>query len=150
MSDENLNEEEIVVDPDPTPEPEPKPTPTHPDTRNSILNSVKKSIGIEPAYEPFDDEIIMDINTILGVLNQLGVGTIGFAITDNTATWDQFMAPEALKGITINEVKTYVAKRVQMLFDPPTSGIYMDALKNVVSELEFRINVAVETPIHED
>lgn len=150
MSDENLNEEEIVVDPDPTPEPEPEPTPTPPDTRNSILNSVKKSIGIEPEYTPFDAEIIMDINTILGVLNQLGVGTIGFSITDNTATWDEFFVPETLKGITINEVKTYVAKRVQMLFDPPTSGIYMDALKQVVSELEFRINVAVETPIHED
>lgn len=117
---------------------------------NSILDSVKKSIGIEPDYHPFDEEIIMDINTILGVLNQLGVGTIGFSITDNTATWDEFLAPEALKGITINEVKTYVSKRVQMLFDPPTSGIYMDALKQVVSELEFRINVAVETPIHED
>lgn len=117
---------------------------------NSILDSVKKSIGIEPDYHPFDEEIIMDINTILGILNQLGVGTIGFYITDNTATWDQFMAPEAVKGITINEVKTYVSKRVQMLFDPPTSGIYMDALKQVVSELEFRINVAVETPIHED
>lgn len=150
MSDENLNEEEIVADPDPTPEPEPEPTPTHPDTKNSILNFVKKSIGIEPEYTPFDAEIIMDINTILGVLNQLGVGVIGFSIEDNTATWDEFLVPETLKGITINEVKTYVAKRVQMLFDPPTSGIYMDALKNVVSELEFRINVAVETPIHED
>jgi hypothetical protein len=117
---------------------------------NSILDSVKKSIGIEPDYHPFDDEIIMDINTILGVLNQLGVGTIGFTIEDNTATWDEFMAPEAEKEITINEVKTYVSKRVQILFDPPTSGIYMDALKNVISELEFRINVAVETPIHED
>ena len=117
---------------------------------NSILDSVKKSIGIEPDYHPFDTEIIMDINTILGVLNQLGVGTIGFTIEDSTATWDEFLAPEALKGITINEVKTYVSKRVQMLFDPPTSGIYMDALKQVVSELEFRINVAVETPIHED
>lgn len=117
---------------------------------NSILDSVKKSIGIEPDYHPFDEEIIMDINTILGVLNQLGVGTIGFTITDNTATWNDFMAPEALRGITINEVKTYVAKRVQILFDPPTSGIYMDALKNVISELEFRINLAVETPIHED
>lgn len=117
---------------------------------NSILDSVKKSIGIEPEYHPFDEEIIMDINTILGVLNQLGVGTIGFTIEDNAATWDDFLAPEALKGITINEVKTYVSKRVQILFDPPTSGIYMDALKQVVSELEFRINVAVETPIHED
>lgn len=150
MSDENLNEEEIMVDPDPTPEPEPEPTPIPPDTKNSILNSVKKSIGIEPEYHPFDEEIIMDINTILGVLNQLGVGTIGFTIEDSSETWDEFLAPEALKGITINEVKTYVSKRVQILFDPPTSGIYMDALKQVVSELEFRINVAVETPIHED
>lgn len=147
MSEENLTEE-LNEDPTPTPEPTPITEPTY-DTVNSILNSVKKALGLEPTYEPFDEEIIMDINTVLSILNQLGVGVLGFTIVDNTATWNDFLVNEIEKGITINEVKTYVAKRVQMLFDPPTSGIYMDALKNVVSELEFRINLAVETPIRE-
>ena len=147
MSEENLNEE-LNEDPTPTPDSTPTTEPTY-DTVNSILNSVKKSLGLEPSYTPFDDEIIMHINTVLSILNQLGVGVLGFTIADGTSTWADFLDNETAKGITVNEVKTYVAKRVQILFDPPTSGIYMDALKNVISELEFRINVAVETPIRE-
>ena len=122
---------------------------------DNILDSIKKSIGIAPDYHPFDDELVMDINTVLGVLNQLGVGTIGYTVklnpddpeAESEGFWSEFLADEEDREITINEVKTYVAKRVQVLFDPPTSGIYMDALKQVISELEFRINVAVETPI---
>lgn len=118
---------------------------------DSILESVKKSLGLEANYHPFDDEIIMSINTVLGILNQLGVGQIGYQLDEEgEGTWTEFLAKEADAGIAIPEIKTYVAKRVQILFDPPTSGIYMDALKQVISELEFRINVAVETPLHED
>lgn len=150
MSDENLNEEiEVNTDPDPEPTPTPEPEPLPPDTKNSILTTVKKSLGLSPDYPPFDEEIIMDINTVLGVLNQLGVGVLGYTIEDNTATWSDFLANEIEKGITLNEVKTFVCKRVQLLFDPPTSGIHMDALKQVISELEFRINAAVETPFTE-
>ena len=124
---------------------------------DNILDSVKKSIGIAPDYHPFDDELVMDINTILGVLNQLGVGKLGYTISldsedpekESTGSWSEFLTNETAKGITLSEVKTYVAKRVQILFDPPSSGIYMDALKQVISELEFRMNVAVETPIEE-
>lgn len=142
MSDENTNtpiEEPIQEDPEPTP------TPPSPD---SILNSVKRVLGLTPEYTPFDEEIIMDINTILGIVNQLGAGKIGFTIQDSTATWADFLERETAKGITVNEVKTYVAKRVQMIFDPPTSGIYMDALKENVRELESRILYNIETPLH--
>jgi hypothetical protein len=91
----------------------------------------------------------MDINTVLGILNQLGVGKLGFTIEDDSETWSDFLQNETIKGITLNEVKTFVAKRVRLLFDPPTSGIHMDALKQIIEELTFRINAAVETPFTE-
>ena len=116
---------------------------------DSILNSVKKSLGLVPEYHAFDDEIVMDINTTLGILNQLGVGKLGFTIEDDSETWSDFLENEMAKGITLNEVKTFVAKRVRLLFDPPTSGIHMDALKQIIEELTFRINAAVETPFTE-
>lgn len=115
---------------------------------DSILDSVKRALGLDPNYPPFDEELIMDINTILSVVNQLGVGVVGFSIEDSSATWDEFLATEQSKGIKINEVRTYVAKRVQMIFDPPT-GAYMEALKEVIKELEFRITVAIETPLNQ-
>lgn len=37
---------------------------------DSILLSTKKQIGIEPSYEAFDADIIMDINSVFMILNQ--------------------------------------------------------------------------------
>ena len=38
-------------------------------------------------------------------------------------------------------VKSYIACKVRMLFDPPTSSTTMQALQNMCSELEWRLNV---------
>ena len=43
-------------------------------TKESILTSVKKMLGIQEDYEHFDPEIIMHINSAFLILNQLGVG----------------------------------------------------------------------------
>ena len=49
----------------------------------SILQSVKKMLGIIPEYTNFDDDIIMHINSVFMILQQLGVGPKeGFAISD--------------------------------------------------------------------
>lgn len=114
---------------------------------DNILVSVKASLGLPANYAPFDAEIIMDINTVLGIVNQLGIGVDGYEIDDeHPGSWDDFLAGEITSGISMNEVKTYVVKRVQMLFDPPTSGILMDAMKENLRELEWRIYVKRETP----
>lgn len=115
--------------------------------QDNILLSVKASLGLPAEYEPFDEEIILHINTILGVVNQLGVGVDGYEISsENQGSWDEFLAAEIEEGISLNEVKSYVAKRVRLFFDPPTSGILMEAENKIISELEWRINVKKETP----
>lgn len=114
---------------------------------DNILHSIKSSLGLPADYPPFDNEIILYINTILGVVNQLGVGVDGYEISsEENGSWNEFLSNEIEEGISINEVKTYVAKRVQILFDPPTSGILMEAYNKIISELEWRINVKRETP----
>lgn len=114
---------------------------------DSILESVKASLGLSTDYTPFDNEIIMHINTVLGIVNQLGVGAYGYQISeDDTGSWEEFFAPEFEESIVIPEVKTYVTKRVGMFFDPPTSGILMNAMNENIKELEWRIVVKKETP----
>lgn len=114
---------------------------------DNILESVKTSLGLASDYTPFDAEIITYINTVLGIVNQLGVGTHDYTIDgDNNGSWDEFLADEIAEGNAINEVKSYVCKRVQLLFDPPTSGILMEAMKEIIRELEWRITVKKETP----
>ena len=103
----------------------------------SILTSVKKILGIDEAYLAFDPDIIIHINSVFSTLNQLGIGpTLGFMIEDAEATWDDFLGTD----LRLNNVKSYVYLRVRMLFDPPTTGYLIDAMKEQIKEMEWRIN----------
>jgi hypothetical protein len=108
----------------------------------SILTSVKKNLGIVEDYTVFDPDILMHINTVFTTLTQLGIGPPeGYMIEDKTETWEDYLAADMLK---YNAVKTYVYLRVRILFDPPTSSYHVQALKDELRELEWRINVRRE------
>ena len=110
----------------------------------SILTSVKKLLGITEEYDHFDADLIMHINSVFSTLTQLGVGpSEGFSIADQNDTWEEYIDFKANPQMSF--VKTYVAKKVQLLFDPPTGSVHMDALKAIIAELEWRLNVAVES-----
>lgn len=112
----------------------------------SILLTIKEMLGPSGDYEAFDIDLITNINTYLGVLNQLGIGKPGFFITDDNDTWDDFLTEQETKlGITLNEVKTYLYLRVKMVFDPPTSSILAQAINENIAELGWRLNTKVET-----
>lgn len=107
---------------------------------DSILQSVKKKLGILPDYRHFDEEIIMDINSAFFILNQLGVGPDEpFTIEDETSEWDDFM--ETGK---IELVKSYIPLRVRLLFDPPTTAYLEDSINKQISEFEFRMQCEAE------
>lgn len=107
----------------------------------SILNSVKKMIGIDQDYTVFDVDIITHTNTAFSILHQLGVGPDeGFEVTDNTQTWTDFMGDDP----SLNFVKSWVTLKVKMLFDPPQSSALIDSANRLLNELEWRINVSVD------
>lgn len=104
---------------------------------DSILGSTKKILGLETEYTPFDVDLIMHINSVFSTLNQLGVGpSEGFEITDATATWATFLGGDPRK----NWIKTYTYLKVRMLFDPPTTSYLIEAIKEQIRELEWRIS----------
>lgn len=106
---------------------------------DSILLSVKKMLGIAEEYTSFDQDIIMHINSAFFILNQLGVGTDKFSITDDSAVWTDFIDIENLELI-----RSYVYLKVRMLFDPPQAGALSEAMKRSIDEFEWRINVEVD------
>ena len=108
---------------------------------DSILNSIKKLLGITEECKDFNQDLIIHINSVFMILNQLGVGPKdGFKITDATNTWNEFIS-----GVQyIESVKTYMYMKVRMMFDPPSSSIVADAINKQISELEWRLN-ATET-----
>lgn len=109
----------------------------------SILTSIKKLLGIEEEYEHFDVDIIIHINSTFSILNQIGVGPEnGFTITDKSATWDQY-SPDVL---SVELVKQFVYLKVKLIFDPPLSSAVMEAIKQTISELEWRLSTTVSSP----
>lgn len=110
----------------------------------SILLSIKKLLGIMPEYEVFDTDLIMHINSVLMILTQLGVGpSEGYTISDANDSWTDFLGDDLKK---LQSVKSYVALKVRLMFDPPTSSSVMEAISNQIREFEWRLNVAVDPP----
>ena len=107
----------------------------------SILTSIKKLLGIMEDYEHFDTDIIIHINSTFMILTQLGVGpSEGFAIKDKTATWDDFITDST----QLEAIKSYVYLKVKLIFDPPSSSAVMESMNRMISEYEWRLNVAVD------
>ena len=100
-----------------------------------ILPSIKKLLGINPEYTAFDADIIIHINTVFGILNQLGVGPAeGFYIEHGYERWSDYATAN-----NENMVRTFVYLKVRLMFDPPTSSVLMDSINNTLAELEWRL-----------
>ena len=107
---------------------------------DSILNGIKKCLGIAADYTAFDTDIIIHINSVFRVLNQLGVGSNSFRLTSATDKWSDFLG----NGNGLDDVKTYTYLRVRMIFDPPTNSFLVTSMKEMCQELEWRLNVQVD------
>jgi hypothetical protein len=113
----------------------------------SILIDSKKMLGIEEDYDAFDQELILHINSIFSTLNQLGVGDPeGFSISGDHDTWESFIGEIRTD---LQNVRSYVYLRLRLLFDPPSNSFLVSSLQRQVEEMEWRINVQVETPSKE-
>ena len=111
------------------------------DMNGSILDSIKKNLGIVPEYTAFDDQIILDINAAFSTIHQLGFGPDeGFEITGIDEFWS-----DIIEEPRFNFVKSYVCMKVRVMFDPPTSSYALDALNKQIAEYEWRIKSEIET-----
>lgn len=111
---------------------------------DSILDSVKKVLGLSPDYDVFDVDIIMHINSVFSTLHDLGIGPDdGFEIEDDVAGWSSFLGDDKV----LNRVKTYVTLKVRMLFDPPSTAHLTAAYEKQIAELEWRLNAYRESKL---
>ena len=121
----------------------------------TILTSIKQMLGLTEDYTPVERELVMHINSVLMILDQLGVGKSGFriALTQmppeenetvgkfvSTETWNDFFGTSYTGDQ--EAVKSYIFTKVKLLFDPPASGTLMESYKKLADEFEFRLNVA--------
>lgn len=109
---------------------------------NSILLTVKKALGVDADCSDFDTDILIHLNSVLAVLQQLGVGPDdGYYIEDETPSWEDYLGES---HAYVAMVKSYIIAKVRLLFDPPVSSAVMESLNRICSEFEWRANVAAE------
>ena len=109
--------------------------------QDSILMTIRKLVCGDPYADHFDTDLLVHINACFSILNQLGVGPEkGFVVTDETQNWSDYTADSTV----LNLVKTYIALKVRLIFDPPLTSSVLEAMNKEISQLEWRLNVAVD------
>ena len=104
-----------------------------------ILDDVKKELNIGFDVHEFDLDIRSHINGAFFSLYQLGVGPSRPFRIDNNTTWDEYET-----SIPHDVILDYINLKVALVFDPPSSTSVIEAYKDRISELEFRMNVEVD------
>jgi len=105
----------------------------------SILNSIKKLLGINTSDIVFDQDIAIHINTVFANLVQMGIGpSNGYMITSENNEWKEFCGDDLP---LLNNVKTYVYLKVKLLFDPPQASSLLEAINSQLKEIEWRMYV---------
>lgn len=110
----------------------------------SILTSTKKLLGVGDDYTAFDPDILTFINSTFAIARQFGVGPVdGVIVEDSEMKWEALELPPNQLSL----LKSYMFLRVRMLFDPPTTGILVDAMQKELQEYEQRLSMERETSI---
>lgn len=104
----------------------------------SILNTVKSILGLDPDFTVFDTSVITHINTALADLADIGIGpSEGFMIEDDTAVWADFIGD----NLRYNPVKSFVYLKVRTLFDPPEGRYAIAATDGQLAQMLWRLSV---------
>lgn len=106
----------------------------------SILNSMKRPLGIELDYTEFDFDLVLLINGNLMTLAQNGVGKTGFRITGPDETWSDFLGDFS----DVEMAKTYVYLKTKLAFDPPSTSGVLEAYNKEADECLWRCLIEVE------
>ena len=108
---------------------------------NSVLNTTKKLLGLDADDDSFDSDICIGINSAILTLSQLGLeGKEGFIVTNEEQKWSDYLDDNNLLPM----VQQYIHLKTKMSFDPPQNSIVCENLKQIITELEWRIRMASE------
>lgn len=109
---------------------------------DSILNDIKKMLGLDGDYTPFDTDIIIGINSAIATLNQAGIGSPTFMITSADETWGDFLSGVENGNVisVLSIAKLYIYYKTKLVFDPPNNGSVTNAYEQQAEELLWRAN----------
>ena len=109
---------------------------------SSVLNSIKKLLGVDVSNNAFDTDITIFTNSGLSRVKDLGAGKDGVRIyiVDNTTEWtDLFDDDEILQMI-----QDLVYLTVKLVFDTPGTSFGIKAIEDEILKKEWLITAKVE------
>ena len=109
---------------------------------DSILLTIRKMLGGSAEYDVFDVDLCSFINSSIMKLYQMGIGEIGFSVDGSEKTWRDYLGDDFEK---LRSVVDFIYTEVRMKFDPPSNSFVMNAMKDNLKELEWRLIVQVES-----
>ena len=109
---------------------------------DSILLTIRKMLGGSVDYAVFDVDLCTFINSSIMKLYQMGIGEIGFSVDEEEQTWRDYLGDDFEK---LRSVVDFIYTEVRMKFDPPSNSFVMNAMKDNLKELEWRLIVQVES-----
>ncbi len=108
---------------------------------NSILFSVKTSIGVPEEDSSFDLPIMININAAASTLFQLGVLQKPYLVTSKDDTYSDLI-PGGTEDV-VSMIKMYFICKTTLGFDSSTlSQAVIQTLKEEIAELEWRLMVS--------
>lgn len=116
---------------------------TMPNEPEAILRTVAKMVdadGMEDTNEFFETDLLVHINSCLLDLYQVGVGSRGFHVTNET-TWDDYLGSD---HYLLAAAKDYIYMQTKLVFDPPASSAAQQALKDTSERLLIRLREQLE------
>lgn len=102
----------------------------------SILDTIKKMLGDDLMDTAFDVDIIVQINSALFILRQVGLNIPdGFIVTGTEQTWKDLLGT----NYNLEIIKSYIYLKTKLVFDPPASATVFNAYEKTIAEYEWRI-----------
>lgn len=108
---------------------------------DSILSSVKKLIGISEDDKSFDLDIMLNINSAISTLYQLGVIKKPFSVTSKYDIYEDLFSGTSMgTEDVINQIKMYFVYKTKLGFDSSTlSSTVIEVIKDMINEVEWRL-----------
>lgn len=108
---------------------------------DSILDSVKKFLGLNKENKEFDTDILICINSSIVTLWQIGIGVEGFTVTDDEVTYEDYLGADCPYYAMVN---LYLCYETRLGFDPPSNSSLLQNMEEKSKELEWRLNAYVD------
>lgn len=106
----------------------------------NVLITIKAMLGLDTTDNTgFEEDILVGINSSIGILNQLGVCGDDTIVTEETQ-WSSITEEPTILGMS----KNLIYMKTRLIFDPPTNSFIVSAYENQINELTWRIQVQVD------